>query len=316
MDNPHRIGILAIPGFALMSYAALTEPLRAATLLGATPPYAVDIFCTGDVPAAASQGMCVAPTRPLAEAGSVGRLFVVAGGRPEHFDDAGTLAALRRADRAGVTLGGVSGGPVVLATAGLMTGRRMTVHWEHADALREIAPRAALDRALYVIDRGRITCAGGTAPMDMMHALIAADHGAALARAVSDWFLHTEVRPAAGPQRAGLAERLGTTHPALLEAAAALEAETAQPPALADLARRAGVSPRHLLRLFREHLGTTPMAYGRQARLETARRLIRGAPLPLSAIAYATGFASPAHLANAHRAAYGVPPSALRGRAG
>jgi transcriptional regulator GlxA family with amidase domain len=81
-----------------------------------------------------------------------------------------------------VVLGGVSGGPIILARAGLMGDRRMTVHWEYAAALAEVAPDLRLERTLYVIDRDRMTCAGGTAPMDMMHALIATHHGRAFAR--------------------------------------------------------------------------------------------------------------------------------------
>ncbi|WP_368670984.1 DJ-1/PfpI family protein, partial [Klebsiella pneumoniae] len=79
---------------------------------------------------------------------------------------------LRQLDHRGVTLGGVSGGPLLLAHAGLMAGRRMTVHWEHAAALAELSPALLVERSLYVIDRNRVTCAGGIAPMDMMHALI------------------------------------------------------------------------------------------------------------------------------------------------
>ena len=58
--------------------------------------------------------------------------------------------------RRGVTLGGVSGGPVILVKAGLMTGRRMTVHWEHAAALAELSPGLLIERSLYVIDRERV----------------------------------------------------------------------------------------------------------------------------------------------------------------
>ena len=93
-----------------------------------------------------------------------------------------------------------------------MAGRRMTVHWEHAAALAEISPHLVIERTLYVIDRDRVTCAGGTAPMDLMHALITQHHGAPFARLASDWFLHTEVRPSGGPQRAGLVNRVLRGH--------------------------------------------------------------------------------------------------------
>ena len=55
--------------------------------------------------------------------------------------------------------------------------------------LHEIAEDLLIERSIYVIDRDRYTCAGGIAPMDMMLAIIGADHGRRLARAVSEWFI-------------------------------------------------------------------------------------------------------------------------------
>ena len=219
---------------------------------------------------------------------------------------------LRRLTRLGVRLGGVSGGPYILAAAGLMRNRRMTVHWEHAAALAELSPAPLLERSLYVIDRDRVTCAGGTAPMDLMHALIAERHGPDFARLVSDWFLHTDVRPSGGPQRAGLVARYGTTRRAMLDAIEAMENNVAEPLTLSELARFSGVSPRHLNRLFRDEVGRTTMAFYRDLRLEKARNLLRNSPLPMTEIALATGFAGSAHFSKAHSARHGAPPSSLR----
>ena len=145
-------------------------------------------------------------------------LFVVAGGDPMSFNDRAVFNWLARMARNGVRMGGVSGGPVILAKAGLMAERRMTVHWEHASALAELSPHLLIERTLYVIDRDRVTCAGGTAPVDLMHALIAEHHGSTFAQLVSDWFVHTEIRPSAGLQRGALAKRVGSNNAAILNA--------------------------------------------------------------------------------------------------
>src|SRR3546814_5572458 len=103
----------------------------------------------------------------------------------------------------------------MLARAGVREGRRLTVHWEYAADLAERHPHLSLARALYVIDRDRITCGGGTAAMDLMHLLITRDHGAAFARAVSDWFLHTQVRSAGSAQKLTVdrkSTRLNSSH--------------------------------------------------------------------------------------------------------
>lgn len=188
----------------------------------------------------------------------------------------------------------------------------MTVHWEHAPAMAEIAPDLLMERSLYVIDRDRMTCAGGTAPLDLMHALLAQHHGAEFARTVSDWFLHTDVRPSAGPQRAGLAERLGTRSGRVLAAVTAMQDHMADPLTLDQLALIAGVTARQLNRLFRAELGQSTMQFYRSQRLDLARQLVLGSGLSMTQIALASGFSGSAHFAAAFHDAYGCAPSHLR----
>jgi transcriptional regulator GlxA family with amidase domain len=311
-EPSHRIGLLPLDGFALMSYASLTEPMRAANLLADGTLYEMINITTDGAPTHSSGAASVTPQAQVGDDLDLDYLFVIAGGDPTRFDDTRITNWLARMARQGARLGGVSGGPVILARAGLMDGRRMTVHWEHATALAEISPHLAIERTLYVIDRDRVTCAGGTAPMDLMHALITRHHGAPFARRVSDWFMHTEVRPSIGPQRAGLVERLGTTDPILLDAVATMETRIADPVTLKDLAQMAGISPRHLNRLFQEKLDRSTMDFYRTLRLDTARSLLRNSSLPLTQIALATGFASSSHFSRVYSQHFGQPPSHYR----
>ena len=307
-----RIGILAIDGFALMSYASTVEPFRAANLLSKRVLYEViNITVSGD----AAQSSGAAFVRGDARVGDVLRLdylFVVAGGDPAAFEGRRVLNWIAAMARKGAQLGGVSGGPVILARAGLMEGRRMTVHWEHAAALAEISPNLVIERTLYVIDRDRVTCAGGTAAMDLMHALIAQHHGGVFARLVSDWFLHTEIRPSGGPQRGGLVARVGTTNAAILDAVAAMENHVADPLTLAQLALIAGVSARQLNRLFSDRLGQPAMRYYRELRLDKAQNLLRNSPMSITEIALACGFANSSHFSRAYHSKYRAAPSLTR----
>ncbi len=262
---PFRVGLLLIDGFALMSYASVVEPLRAANLLARRPLYELRHIPGVGETATSSVGARVPGQGRVGEPPAFDLLLVLAGGDPAAFHEPRIFAWLRRAGRLGVPLGGVSGGPVILARAGLMERRRMTVHWDHAPALAEISPSLMIERSLYVIDRDRVTCAGGTAPMDLMHALIARHHGTLFARQVSDWFLHTDIRPSGGPQRAGLVERHGTTNPALLDAIEAMETHIADPLDLGQLARVAGVEsapaqPAFPRQARREHDGLLPQS--------------------------------------------------------
>ena len=209
-------------------------------------------------------------------------------------------------------LGGVSGGQFILAAAGLLEGRRITVHWEHAEALAELEPDLMIERTLYMIDRDRVTCAGGIAPLDLMHALMAEHHGPDFARRVSDWFMHTDVRPSGGPQRAGLVERFGTTDQAVIDAIEVMENRIADPLCLDEIAKFASVSKRQLNRLFQEKLQKTVMGFYRDLRLQKARSLLTSSSLSMTQIALATGFSSSAHFSKAHTELYEVSPSTVR----
>lgn len=310
--TPFRIGLLLIDGFALMSYASLVEPLRAANLLGGRALYEVVNIAVGSQMARSSVGTIVPALNMVEDRPDIDLLLVVAGGDVEAFHDKRVFSWLRRVANLGVVLGGVSGGPMILVQAGLMTGRRMTVHWEHAHALSDFSPAPMVEESLYVIDRDRVTCAGGTAPLDLIHALILRHHGSVLARQVSDWFLHTDIRPSGGAQRAGLIQRWGTSNGTILDAIMTMEGHIADPLGLEQLARYVNISSRQLNRLFKTKLEQSAMGFYRQLRLEKARNLIKNSSLPITDIALATGFCSSAHFTTAYARYYGHPPSALR----
>ncbi len=312
----YRVNLVLVDGFALMSYAAVVEPLRAANLLAGARICDIRHLSWTGRDARSSGGAVVPVDGGFGGTADADLVLVVAGGDPMRLVLDGFSGQLRGLAKAGVVLGGVSGGPVLLARAGVMSGRRMTVHWEHAGELAAAVPGLLLEKSLYVVDRDRVTCAGGTAPLDLMHALLSGRFGTGFARRVSDWFLHTEVRPPAGPQRAGLAERIGTTSGPVLDAVAIMEDHLADPLSLDQFAALAGVSGRQLNRLFGRCFGISAMAYCRRLRLDKSRQLIRASTLNLTEIALATGFAGSSHFSSSFRSAYGVSPGSLRRRGG
>ncbi|WP_238364600.1 GlxA family transcriptional regulator [Mesobacterium pallidum] len=307
-----RIGFVLIEGYAMMSTAAALEPLRAANLFLGRPQYDIVPLSVTGGPVRSSLPASL-DTVALADAGyAFDLVFVVAGGDPLAVRDATLFAWLRELDRRGVPLGGISGGGAVLVRAGLMESRRMTVHWHHLDALREIAGGTMLERRLYVIDRDRYTCAGGTAPLDMMHAILSAEQGAAFAAQVSDWFIQTEIRVADAPQQASVAARYGPLPRPVAEALELMESHIADPLALGQLAGLIGLSPRQLERQFQAALGVSVMQKYRSLRLGTAREMLARSRLPVSEIAAMTGFAAQAHFADRYRAEFGETPSQTR----
>jgi transcriptional regulator GlxA family with amidase domain len=311
-DQTTRVGVLLIPGFALLPYACTIDPLRAANTLSGRPLYEWTNLSPDGAPATASSGLAVPAACRLADAPPLDIVLVVAGGNPATFRDTATFDWLRRVARGGARMGGVSGGPWLLARAGLLHGHRLTLHWEHAEAFAEEFPDLDLRRSLFEIDRLRLTCSGGTSPLDMMHAVIAGRHGAGLAIAVSDWFMQSEIREGANPQRMALRHRTGTSNRALLRVLEAMERAVETPLPRATLADMAGVSLRQLERLFHTHLGRTPGEHYALVRLDRSRLLLRQSGLSILEVAVACGFGSASHFSRAYRRAFGHTPSAER----
>ncbi len=313
---PKTVGFLLIPGFALMSYAAALEPLRAANLISGRTLYRWwHAAPGGGKQVAASNGVAIIPDAGVGTERDADLLFVCAGGNPATFNDKATFAWLRRLARRGVVIGGISGGPYILARAGLLDQHRATLHWEHQPAFSEDFPEVEVTPSLFEIDGNRITCSGGISALDMMVALIEQDHGHELAASVGDWFLHTHIREGFGPQRMDLRFRLGVTDEKLLRVLRQMETSIETPQSREDLARIAGVSVRQLERLFRSQLGRGIHGHYSSMRLDRARQLLRETTLPILDVAVATGFASSSQFARAYGRAFGETPSRTRANA-
>jgi transcriptional regulator GlxA family with amidase domain len=308
---PRQVGFLLVPGFSLMSYASAIEPLRAANHLSGRALYAWRNVAAGAV-AQASNGTSIVADHRIGESVAFDLLLVCAAGDPVDLDDGRTFRWLRQLAHKGVRLGGVSAGPYILAKAGLLAGYRCTLHWEHVPAVLEDFPNLNLTRSLYEIDRDRLTCAGGTAALDMMHALIAAEHGHRLAAAVSEWFLHTQVREGSGPQRMSVRERYGISHPRLVRVLEEMNRRVEEPASREALAAAAGISVRQLERLFSAHLKASLGEHYLAIRLDRAHLLLRQTTLPVLEIAVACGFLSASHFSRSYKARFGRAPRAER----
>ncbi|MFI6405933.1 helix-turn-helix domain-containing protein [Streptomyces sp. NPDC050548] len=105
-------------------------------------------------------------------------------------------------------------------------------------------------------------------------------------------------------------------HPALALAVAHIEAQLAAPLTVPEVARAAGVSHNHLIRLFRAEIGSTVVAYIRHRRLEHARHLLRESTLSVPAIAAAVGIGDLQAFNKACRRELGASPRAVRARTG
>ncbi|WP_312932633.1 GlxA family transcriptional regulator [Pseudomonas sp.] len=304
---PDTIDLLLLPGFSAMGFISAIEPLRVANRFrGALYRWRVLSLDGGAV--AASNGMSVNADQALEE-GEPGRLLlVVSGFEPLRSFSPALQQALRKRDHAGVVLGGIDTGAVLLAEAGLLDGYRATVHWEALEAFRERYPRLQVTQELFEIDRRRITCAGGTASIDLMLDLIAQAHGSELAVQVSEQFVLGRIRPRQDHQRMEIAARYGISNGKLVKVIGEMERHTEHLLSTQALADSVQVSLRQLERLFRLYLAAPPRAVYLKIRLDKARQLLSQTEMSILQVSVACGFESSAYFSRCYRAAFKRSP--------
>jgi len=311
MSDPamvRKIGFFLIDNFSLMSFASALETLRVADRLSGRQNYQRVIVTKHGKPAISSSRVAVAPNCAMADTGTLDRLIVVGGVGTENYHDTDVYSTLRRWARSGCEIGAVSSGSYLLAHAGLLDGYRCTIHWENIEGFVERFPTLEVSDELFVIDRDRFTCSGGTASLDLMLVFIEADHGRDLAVTVADQFIHKDSRDTNNQQRMALRLRLGASHPKLLAAAGLMESNLEEPLKVDDIARQLNFTVRQLQRLFRNYLQCTPKQYYLDARLARAQRMLLQSTLSVLQVAVACGFVSASHFSKTYRNRYGVSP--------
>lgn len=308
----HKIGFILIDGFSLMSLSSAVEPLRAANHLSGKKLFEIT-FIPGNGTRAHSSIGIVSEGKSIADSGyDFDLVFVVSAGNPFTYKSPELIKYIKMLASKRAQLGGISGGAVLLARAGVMTNRTFTVHWDHFEALQEMSTNFLLTRSLYVIDQGRYTCAGGIAPMDMMSAIITSQHGRDLAKAVNDWFIYTSVRDAGDPQRIGLVEKYNVHHPAVICAIELMQNHISDPLTSDQLAKLSSIGERQLSRLFQKYLGKKVNAFYSEIRLEHAHTLVQQTSMAIIEIAISTGYESVVYFSQRFKGVYGYTPSDMR----
>ena len=308
---PQRIGLLLFPEFSLMALAAAIEPLRAANRLSGHELYTWHLLSPEKQGVYSSSGFELRTTS-IDDAPTLDRLFIVASLQIEKLHDPRVNRFLQRLAAIGTILGALSTGTFVLARAGLLSGHQCTLHWESLRQFAEEFPTIRVCRELYVRDRSRWTCAGGTAAIDLMLDQISSDYGGQLAADVADQFLHSRIRGPHEHQRMAIQWRYGVNDARITAAIACMEENLEHLVAIDDIAKRCNLSLRQLERLWHQHFGMTPQRFYLAVRLNEARRLLKESTESISSIALRCGFVSASHLGSAYRNAHGHTPGEER----
>ena len=210
-------------------------------------------------------------------------------------------------DRGG-RVASVCAGAFALAAAGLLDGHRATTHHDLQDELARRHPRVHVERdVLYVVDDRVATSAGIASGIDLALALVAADHGPAVAARVARSLVVPARRNGSAPQTSTMLRHRDHLADLVHRAQDLLDARFAEPLPLDELARLLGVSPRTLTRRFRAATGRTPLRYQQELRLERAGAL-QEQGWTQDAAARAAGLAD-ARVLRRLRAALASPPT-------
>ncbi|AUT71863.1 GlxA family transcriptional regulator [Paraburkholderia hospita] len=309
---PEDISFLLLPGFSALGFMSAIEPLRVANRFRENL-YRWHILSVDGAPVAASNGISMNAEAAFGDVDHARTVFIVAGFDPLACYSRALGDWLRRLDHAHATLGGIDTGAFILAEAGLLRATdSVTLHWEALSAFRERYPSVDASEELFEIGARRITCAGGTASIDMMLDLVSRSHGAALASSISEQFVVSRIRQRSDHQRMEIAARYGVHNRKLIQVIGVMEQNMEEPLAPADLAQEIGVTRRQLERLFCSSLKDTPTHFYLQLRLDRARELLRQTDMSITAICVACGFESPSHFSRTYRARFGASPRSDR----
>ncbi|GAB4586757.1 GlxA family transcriptional regulator [Nocardia sp. IFM 10818] len=308
-----RIAVLAYDGVRLLDVAAPLEVLSTAIELGAD--YDVTVCSPTGRAVSTSAGATLGATASFAEIGDVHTVVVPGSPRLPAAPAPGELVdAITALAGTATRMTSVCTGAFALAATGLLDGRRATTHWRHTATLARAYPRITVEPdSIYVRDGSVLTSAGVSAGIDLTLALVEADAGADLAREVARDLVVFLQRPGGQSQFSAASRLPRPPHDPLRSLLDEVVADPAADHSLSAMASRSALSVRHLTRLFREHLGTTPAAFVESVRVEAAQTLLESGE-SVTRAARRSGLGSDESLRRAFLRHLGITPSAYRAR--
>lgn len=305
------IGVLIFPDFQLLDAAGPISAFEVAARFAGSPPE-IRVLAVTPGPVRSSSGVEMI-ARGLKSAAAVTTLIVAGGeGVRQAAVCAKTLGFVRALAKRGMRIASVCSGAYVLAEAGLLDGRRATTHWQRTRHFVKAYPQVKLEPdRIFVRDGDVWTSAGISAGIDLSLAMIAEDHGDAIAQQTAKQLVLYHRRSGGQSQFSSLLELKapnGRFGPLLAWAREHLDA----PLTVEDLAEQAGMSSRHFTRAFMAETGITPSKAVERLRIEVARQRVQSTSEAIELVAQSTGFRDPERMRRAFIRAFGQPPQSLR----
>jgi transcriptional regulator GlxA family with amidase domain len=307
------IGVLVFPDFQLLDASGPISVFEVAhRLAGTDRGYQVHLLSAEGGLVRSSAGVSLA-TIPFAAAGKLDTLIIAGGmGTRKEYEDGRIIDFISRSAEHCRRVASVCTGAFLLARTGLLNGLEATTHWRTAAKLQQDFPgiRVLPDRIW--VNCGKFwSSAGVSAGVDLSLALVAGDHGTALAQQVAREIVVYYRRPGGQSQFSSI-ETFSDQDDRFAALLGWVRENIGRPFTVDDLAERVAMSTRNFARQFRAAVGQTPAKVVEQIRLESARQLVETTDLSIDRIAQRTGFDNSERMRRAFVRAYGRSPRALR----
>ncbi len=309
------VGFILAPGFTMVAFVAFVDTLRLAADEG---DRSRPIHCRWSIlshnmqPIRASCGIEITPTTELPDPRGFDYIIVVGGLLTAPRLDPSLCAYLKLANERKVALVGLCTGGFTLARLGLMDGYRTCVSWFHCGEFASEFPHLqVISDELYVVDRDRLTCAGGTSVVHLAAFLVERHNSKGQAAKA----LRILIENALQSERALQPQPLFTEETENLRVRKAMlliERNLSTPLSTEFIARHVSISDRHLERLFLAEIGISPSTFALKLRLSNAYRLLETTRNSIIDIAVQCGFQSSSHFSRSFRGAHGMSPSQVR----
>ncbi|MGQ3671543.1 GlxA family transcriptional regulator [Xanthobacter sp. TB0136] len=323
MDQAHHVRRLFVfyllPEFTLIAFASAIEALRLANAALGFDAYRWRLASVDGAEVQASCGLTIRCDSDIAterkQTGHADRpyMVVVCGGlNVDRYPVRSVEAWLRECKQNGVSIAGLCTGAHVIASAQLLANRKCVIHWENIPSFVEQFKNASVQAALFEIDGGIHTCAGGAASFDMMLHIIRNDYGEALAASVCDRAIVDRIRNPDESQRPRFSPQIKQHHPAVRRLIERMQETLTDPLSMDELVSDAGLTRRQVERIFRGEVGSSPARFYMRLRLERTKLLLQQTALPIVDIAIANGFSSASHFSKTYRKFYGCSPHEVR----
>jgi transcriptional regulator GlxA family with amidase domain len=315
----HIIAFLAYPGFQLLDVvgpaAVFDEANHVLVRQNAAPFYRVEILSAAGGAVTSSSGIQV-QTRALARLSpsAVGTLLI-SGAHEKSLLPAMSDPVVRRwiprFVKRSKRFGSVCSGTFVLASLGLLNGRRVATHWNACDPLAKAYPDLNVDRdVLYVADGKVWTSAGVTTGIDMALSMVTRDLDASVAHAVARQLVLYARRPGYQSQFSPLLRAQLSDDDPFARLIAWMQVNLDENMDVPSLAARVGLTERTFYRRFIAVIGESPARFVESVRLDAARALLSQGR-QLKAVAAEVGL-PPARLRAAFDRRFGLAPRLFR----